>query len=118
MGRYLEGCNLDVVLADESSDSCEFGIVQHARVSDRARNVCQHFAAVFIHTHRTRSPAEADALEVAQQLVHGRRPRCSAAVDRAADADHRAGHVPAGQQFAFRFQSQSLAGLRRYAASK
>jgi hypothetical protein len=56
-------------------------------------------------------------LEVAQQVVHGRCARSRAAVDCPSDADHRAGHVPTGQQFAFRFQFQSLAGVRRHAAS-
>ena len=86
-----------MVFADHFGDSSQLCVLQHARMGDLAWNVRQHFAAVLIGTQGARSAAEAGPLEVAQQVVHCRRPGSSASMNCAPDAQYLPGHVPARQ---------------------
>jgi hypothetical protein len=78
-----------VVLAHQLRHSPQLCIFEYAGVRRRARNVRQNLTAVCIHAENLRRAVEANALQVAEQVVNGRSPGTSLSTHRRANALHR-----------------------------
>ena len=97
--RRSKRSDREVVLAHQLRHSPQLRIFEYARVHGRARNVCQNLAAVRIHAQNLGRAVEANAFQVAEQVVNGRGPGTSLSTHCRANALHRTRPVSTRQQF-------------------